>query len=203
MKLRAQIESHIADIQACKKCTGMVGPVITPRPVAAKVYLCGQAPGPHEGKLGRPFAWTAGKTLFQWFTQIGVDEETFRSQAYIGAVCRCFPGKTKHGGDRVPSRDEVELCSGWMVRELELLKPDLVIPVGKLAIERFLPAAPLTEIIGKQHRSGAFGHACDVIPLPHPSGASPWFKIEPGKSLLQQALQLLQKHPAWKALRTV
>src|SRR5262249_20085261 len=154
-------------------------------------YLCGQAPGPREGSFGRPFAWTAGKTLFQWLTSIGVDEETFRSRAFIGAVCRCFPGKNTTGGYRLPSREEVEACSGWMEREFALLQPELVIPVGKLAIERFLSPAPLTEIIGKQHRVTAFGHTCDAIPLPHPSGASPWFKIEPGKTLLRKALKLI------------
>ena len=197
MTLQQQIDQHRAELQACQKCPGMIGPVIAPVPVISKIYLCGQAPGPHEGKFGRPFAWTAGKTLFSWFAPLGVDEAGFRARVYIGAVCRCFPGKTNAGGDRVPSRDEIALCSDWMRREFTLLKPDLVLAVGKLAIERFLPAGPLTEIIGKQHRTEAFGHACDVIPLPHPSGASPWFKIEPGKTLLQQALKLVARHPAW------
>jgi uracil-DNA glycosylase len=179
----------------------MVGPVVTPRPVMAKVYLVGQAPGPHEGKLGQPFAWTAGKTLFRWFETIGVDEETFRSRAYIAAVCRCFPGKTKQGADRVPAPDEIEACSEWMQREVELMKPDLVIAVGRLAIERVLPPAPLAEIIGKKHRITIYKHDCDLIPLPHPSGASTWYKMEPGKTLLQKALRLLGRHPSWKTLR--
>src|SRR5437868_11546794 len=165
------ITSHLAEVKSCRKCPHMIGPVVTPRPVLTKVYLVGQAPGPHEGKLGQPFAWTAGKTLFRWFEQIGVDEETFRSRAFIGAVCRCFPGKTKQGADRVPGPEEVEACSGWMRREIELLEPDLVIPVGRLAIEQFLPAGPLADVIGKKHSASVFGHDCDLIPLPHPSGA--------------------------------
>ena len=194
------LEAHLAALKACNQCPRMAGPVVTPQPVLAKVYLVGQAPGPHEGRLGRPFAWTAGKTLFKWFEQIGVGEAAFRSRAYIGAVCRCFPGKTRKGGDRVPATDEIAACSGWMRREIELLRPELVIPVGRLAIERFLPAAPLTEIIGRKFRREIFGHACELIPLPHPSGASPWFKIEPGKSLLAKALRLLKRHPAWQRL---
>ena len=197
----SSIARHLEEVRSCTKCPEMIGPVVTPQPVLTKVYLCGQAPGPHEGSLGRPFAWTAGKTMFRWFESIGVDEETFRSRAFIGAVCRCFPGKTKQGGDRVPSREEVAACSGWMEREFALLKPELIIPVGRLAIERFLPPAPLTDIIGKLHRTSAFGHACDAIPLPHPSGASPWFKIEPGKTLLQQALKLIARHAAWGEIR--
>src|ERR1700756_3220141 len=112
------LEAHLAELRACRRCPGMVGPVITPRPLASEVSLVGQAPGPREGALGRPFAWTAGRRLFAWFASIGVDEEAFRSRAYIAAVCRCFPGKNSQGGDRVPSRLEVEACSGWMRREI-------------------------------------------------------------------------------------
>jgi uracil-DNA glycosylase len=179
----------------------MVGPVVTGRPVASKVYLVGQAPGPREGDFGRPFAWTAGKNLFRWFGSIGVDEETFRSRVYMAAVCRCFPGKAKSGGDRVPDEAEVTACSGWMKREVGLLRPDLILAVGRLAIERFLEPAPLADVIGKKHRATVFGHACDLIPLPHPSGASTWFKVEPGKTLLAEALALVEKHPAWRAVK--
>ena len=178
----------------------MVGPVVTPTPVLSKVYLVGQAPGPHEGKFGRPFAWTAGKTLFRWFEEIGVNEERFRTRAYIAAVCRCFPGKTKQGTDRVPSPEETQNCSEWMAREIDMLRPSLIIPVGRLAIEQFLKPAPLIELIGKKHAGDRFGHSCDLIPLPHPSGASTWFKMEPGKGLLKKALALLSQHPAWKSL---
>lgn len=181
----------------------MIGPVITPRPVASKVYLVGQAPGPREGDFGRPFAWTAGKQLFRWFEGLGVDEERFRSRAWIGAMCRCFPGKTTSGGDRVPSPAEVEACSRWMRREIDLLRPELVIPVGKLAISAVVPEAEsLVETVGKKLRREIYGCNCDVIPLPHPSGASTWFKMEPGRGLLAKALRLLGRHPAWAALRT-
>lgn len=196
------LERHLAEVRACTTCPGMVGPVITPRPVASRVYLVGQAPGPREGDLGRPFAWTAGRQLFKWFEGLGVDEERFRSRAYIAAVCRCFPGKTAQGGDRVPSPAEVEACSRWMRREIELLRPELVIPVGKLAIASILPETEaLAEVVGKRFRVSVFGHEADAIPLPHPSGASTWFKMEPGATLLGKALRRIGRHPAWKALR--
>lgn len=189
---------HQAKLKACRLCPAMVGPVITPGPVTSRIYLCGQAPGPHEGELGRPFAWTAGKTLFRWFERHGVDEETFRSKAYIGAVCRCFPGKTAAGGDRVPNAQEIGNCTKWMKAEFELLKPQLVIPVGKLAIELFLPGKKLVETVGTSFHQEIFGCDCDVIPLPHPSGASTWFKVEPGSTLLIKALNLLAEHKVWK-----
>jgi len=197
-----RLARHLDEVRACRRCPEMIGPVVTPRPVAARVYLVGQAPGPREGALGRPFAWTAGKQLFRWFEGIGVNEEHFRSRAWLAAVCRCFPGKTRQGGDRVPSPAEVASCSGWMQREIELLRPALVIPVGKLAIATLLPGSgALVEVVGRRFRRELHGHACDVIPLPHPSGASTWFKMEPGRALTEKALRLLSRHPAWRALR--
>lgn len=195
------LESHLSELKSCTRCPLMVGPVVTCGPVLSKVYLVGQAPGPREGKLERPFAWTAGKTLFRWFASIGVTEHQFRSYCYLAAVCRCFPGKTAQGADRVPTATEIENCSHWMKREVEILKPDLVIPAGRLAIEQLLGPAPLVETVGKRFRITFFGHPCDAIPLPHPSGASTWFKKEPGSTLLMQSLSLIEAHPAWQEIR--
>ncbi len=178
----------------------MIGPVVTHRPVLSKVYLIGQAPGPREGSFGRPFAWTAGKTLFRWFSTIGLDEEQFRSLAYMSAVCRCFPGKAAGGGDRVPNPTEIRNCTTWMQREFEILQPDLVIPVGKLAIEQSMGKCQLNDVIGRDFKKTMFDTQCDMIPLPHPSGASTWFKREPGISLLKDALVLISKHPSWQTL---
>lgn len=194
------IASHIAELKACQRCPGMVGPVVTHRPILSKVYLIGQAPGPREGAAGRPFAWTAGKTLFRWFSTIGLDEEQFRSLAYMSAVCRCFPGKASGGGDRVPGPLEIRNCSSWMEQEFRILQPDLVIPVGKLAIEQSMGKCQLADVIGVDFKETLFGVKCDVIPLPHPSGASTWFKREPGITLLQKALTLIGEHPSWQKL---
>jgi uracil-DNA glycosylase len=159
--------------------------------------LVGQAPGDKEPQLGRPFAWTAGKTLFKWLqSALGWTEEETRERIYFAAVCRCFPGKNRTGGDRVPAPDEIANCSDWLRREFALLRPQLVLPVGKLAIAQFLPEAPLTETIGKRYQITAHGLPIDAIPLPHPSGASPWHRIEPGVTLLNQALELIRRHPA-------
>lgn len=195
----ADIEKHLLRLKACAQCPAMIGPVVTPRAILSPVYLVGQAPGPREGEFGRPFAWTAGKNLFKWFSRLGVDEEQFRSHIYMSAVCRCFPGKTKQGGDRVPTPAEVKECARWMRDEVEMLHPQLIIPVGKLAIEQFLPGnRPLNDVIGQTFVVDAFGRPCDAIPLPHPSGASTWFHREPGKTLLGQALELIGQHPAWR-----
>jgi uracil-DNA glycosylase len=133
---------------------------------------------------------------------VGLDEEAFRSSVFIAAVCRCFPGKApsaggKAKGDRVPAPSEITACESWMRAELALLDPDLLLPVGRLAIGRFLPGAPLEAQVGRVHRVVVAGRERDVLPLPHPSGVSRWFRTEPGQSRLGEALALLAAHPAW------
>ncbi len=193
----AAIENHFAALRACARCPRMLKPVVVGRPVPSRVLLVGQAPGDKEPVLGRPFAWTAGKTLFKWFEgALGWTEEQTRDRIYFAAVCRCFPGKRPEGGDRVPSPDEIANCSIWLQREFALLKPQLVLAVGKLAIGQFLGERPLVDTIGKSFPITYHGQVADCIPLPHPSGASPWHRIEPGKTLLDRALKLVAKHPA-------
>ena len=181
----------------------MIGPVVHGPPVLGSVMLVGQAPGPREGSFGRPFAWTAGRTLFRWFEEaIGVGEETFRERVYMAAVARCFPGKSKGGGDRKPDAEEIGQCRSFLEREVAVLRPELVLAVGGLAITEVVPAlkgVKLNDLIGNVVRATWHGHETDVIPLPHPSGASPWHKIEPGKSLLKKALHAVERHPAVRA----
>ena len=193
------VKRHLARLSACTLCPRMHRPAVVGRPSASRVILIGQAPGDREPKLGRPFAWTAGKTLFKWFDEaLGWTENETRDRLYFAAVCRCFPGKKESGGDRVPDEDEIATCSRWLAAEFELLQPQLVLPVGKLAITQLLPAAPLNDLIGRSFRIDYRGHAADCIPLPHPSGASPWHRMEPGKTLLRQALARIAEHPAIK-----
>jgi uracil-DNA glycosylase len=197
--LEAAIRRHQAALLKCRRCPRMHKPVVVGRPVTSGIMLVGQAPGDKEPLLGRPFAWTAGKTLFKWFAgALGWSEEDSRSRIYFAAVCRCFPGKLPKGGDRVPDLEEIEACSHWLEREFRLLQPTLLIPVGKLAICRFLEPAPLQDLVGRSFRVSLAGREADCIPLPHPSGASPWHRMEPGKTLLARGLGLIAAHPAVK-----
>jgi uracil-DNA glycosylase len=172
------------------------GPPVHGPAVASRIFLLGQAPGPHEARIGRPFAWTAGKTLFRWLARAtGADEETARARIYIAAVVRCFPGKATGGGDRLPTPEECGRWRHFVAREIEILRPRLVIPVGRLAIQEVLGhAEPLAAVVGRELRTRFHGLSVDVIPLPHPSGASTWFKVEPGRTLLEDALRLIAAH---------
>ncbi len=198
------IEQHYRKLLSCQACPNMIGPVVSGAPVMAEILMIGQAPGDKEGAAGKPFAWTAGKTLFGWYASIGVTESTFRANAYIAAVCRCFPGKNPKGGDRVPDNTEIANCATHLRAEVDILRPTLVVPVGKLAITQVLPQVmQLTDVVGTQIRTSFYGHTMDVIALPHPSGASTWHRTEPGKSLLQTSLALLAAHPAWQRLQAI
>ena len=193
----ARVERHLAALRACRRCPRMHRPVVTGRPVASRIILVGQAPGDKEPRFGRPFAWTAGKTLFRWFGEaLGWTEDETRERIYFAAVCRCFPGKKTSGGDRVPDDDEITNCSEWLEREFELLRPQLVLPVGKLAITQFLGERPLVETVGEKFHVIWRRHEVEIVPLPHPSGASPWHRMEPGKTLLRRALAFVAAHPA-------
>src|SRR3954470_11730277 len=108
----SEIQLHLNRVKACRLCPKMHPPPVTGRAVASRILLVGQAPGDKEPVLGRPFAWTAGKTLFKWFQEgVGWSEDQTRDRIYFAAVCRCFPGKRLIGGDRVPNDDEIANCS--------------------------------------------------------------------------------------------
>jgi uracil-DNA glycosylase len=196
------LNQHVARLLQCRRCPRMLPPPVSGGPILSKVILVGQAPGVREPVLGKPFAWTAGRTLFGWFDEFcHLNEVEVRSQIYFAAVCRCFPGKTAAGGDRVPAPDEIRNCSTWMNDEIDLLQPELVIPVGKLAIAQFLAFEKLDEVVGRSFPLHRNRRTFDLIPLPHPSGASPWHRMPPGLGLLGKAMRRIARHPAMKNFR--
>ena len=154
--------------------------------------LVGQAPGKVESEGGVPFSGRAGRTLFRWLERAGVDEATAREKIYIAAVTRCYPGAHPSGrGDRVPTRDEQSSCADWLESELRIIRPTLLIPVGRLAIERFLPRLPLNELIGTRRIVQHAGGQSIAIPLPHPSGASSWVHEAGNRILVDRAIELI------------
>ena len=192
-KTLALAEHRIA-LGACQRCAlgGTIRPVVS-QALNPRAMLVGQAPGQVESAGGVPFSGRAGKTLFRWLAQAGLDEESAREIIYISAVTRCYPGPHPSGrGDRVPNRREQSSCADWLESELQIVKPAVLIPVGRLAIERFLPDIPLSELIGTSHTIRHVGGKSLVIPLPHPSGASSWIHQVGNKALLERAIDLIR-----------
>ena len=196
------LSRHVAALRKCRRCPLMKSTPVSGGAVLSDVMIIGQAPGPREPTLKRPFAHTAGQTLFRWFEKFcQMNEVAVRSKIYFAAVCRCFPGKASGGTDRVPAPNEIRNCAPWMNEEIKILKPRLIIPVGRLAISQFIECRKLEQVIGRKFRRRRANHVFDLIPLPHPSGASPWHKIPPGKQLLEKAMRKIARHRAIIDLR--
>jgi len=188
-----QLSRHCGALGACRRCGhgDEVLPIVS-RARNPRVMLVGQAPGKVEAAGGKAFAGRAGATLFRWLARTGLDEASARERIYIAAVTRCYPGPSPSGrGDRVPSPAEQANCESWLEDELRIVRPRLLIPVGRLAIERFLPRLPLEELIGREHSVRHVAGESVAIPLPHPSGASSWIHQGNHPQLLARALELL------------
>jgi uracil-DNA glycosylase len=179
-----------ADMAGCRLCLD-AGHYIFPRAIVsgeigARMMTIGQAPGITEKEAGRPFNAGSGTRLFQWLGQAGIDEDWFRRTQYMTSVTKCFPGRAASGsGDRVPSREEQAFCRPYLDDEIRLVDPDLIIPIGKLAIELFVPKKTrLVDLIGTEiEQDGRV-----IIPLPHPSGASRWPQLPENRALIDLAI---------------
>lgn len=190
-KARALAHHRLA-LGACQRCALAARPVIS-QAANPRAMLVGQAPGKVEAEGGVPFSGRAGQTLFRWLARAGIDEATAREIIYISAVTRCYPGPHPSGrGDRVPNRREQASCADWLETELRIVQPEVLIPVGRLAIERFLPDIPLSELIGTRRTVEHAGGGSVVIPLPHPSGASSWIHESGNEVLLEKAIDLIR-----------
>ncbi|HMK07533.1 MAG TPA: uracil-DNA glycosylase family protein [Anaerolineales bacterium] len=192
---RASLQRLHRRMRRCRRCLelgcSIVPPAIFTGGIAARIMVVGQAPGGREVEAGRPFHAQSGRRLFQWLAQAGFEEDTFRRTQYMTSVTKCFPGKAAAGGgDRRPTRIEVEACLPYLAEQLALIRPALVIPVGTLAIEAFFADRPALEVvIGTQREID--GRV--VIPLPHPSGASRWHQIPANRKRISRALRLIEK----------
>jgi uracil-DNA glycosylase family 4 len=170
-----------------------------------RIMLVGQAPGPVEQDQSRPFAGRSGRQLMRWLIRAGfTDEDDVRARIYMTAMTTCFPGRRPDGaGDRRPSAAEVALCTPWLDGVLALLRPRVIIPIGALALERFLPGQRLDDVIGAAFtESGArISSPSDatpiLVPLPHPSGQSRWLNDPVRIALLDQALVRLHEMVDW------
>jgi uracil-DNA glycosylase len=179
------LEEHRDLVRACSRCfpSGGNAPVVDV-PKRTGILLVGQAPGTTEVTTRLPFTGPAGKRLMGWFERAGLSRE----EVYLSALCRCFPGKAKGGGDLAPSRAMIRNCRPHLLREVELLRPEVLVPVGALAIQELLGITRLSDAVGETiKRDGLL-----YLPLPHPSGASTWLNAPENKERLARALTALK-----------
>ena len=178
------------DLRQCRACVEAGYPLeswpVLNDYLGQRAYMYGQAPGVVEGQERRPWRGRAGKTLRRW---LELDEAEFYGAFYCASVTRCYPGRAPSGrGDRTPTPTEQELCSFWRDWELRLLRPQLIVPVGGLAIRHLLGLSGLADCVGRRYElDGAV-----VIPLPHPSGASSWLNAPANRELTASAAGLVR-----------
>ncbi len=179
-------------MRACRRCLEAgfsVEPgAVVAGPVSARVMVVGQAPGVTESDTGRPFNGASGQRLFEWLAVSGWDEATFRTEQYMTAITKCYPGKSTNGkGDRVPTRSEQALCAPFLQRELELVQPEVIVPVGSLAVQHFLGRVRLTDVVGNVAKEDGRR----IVPLPHPSGVNIWLNRPANQRRVAKALDRL------------
>ena len=149
--------------------------------------IIGQAPGAVELTTGVPFSGRAGAEIRRWLARAGIDEHHL---PYRTSITKCFPGKAKSGeGDRKPSPPEIANCALWLVQELALMRPRVLLLVGQLAIARFWGRVALQEAVGTSRREGDRV----LIPFPHPSGASRWLNRPDHRAQLDRAIGILRR----------
>jgi uracil-DNA glycosylase len=182
-------------MKACRQCLEAgfsVSPgAVFSGPASAYLMIVGQAPGASECETGRPFNGSSGQRLFDWLAGAGWDESAFRSAHYITAMTKCYPGKAPNGkGDRAPTRGEQKLCAPFLAQELALVRPEIIIPVGSLAVRRFLGQVRLADVVGSVAED-AEGRL--IVPLPHPSGVNLWLNRLQNQERVARALEHLRR----------
>ena len=182
------------EIAVCQKCV-VAGYLARADTVGAtrgrigdRVMVVGQAPGHLSVERAMPFAGPGGVSLDRWLQQAGFASGALHREVYLSALTRCDPGKNPRGtGDRKPSSPELALCRPYLLRELDLVRPQVILPVGGMAIAAFLGPRHLEDAIGESFaRNGVL-----LIPLPHPSGVSRWLNDAAHQRLLARALERL------------
>jgi uracil-DNA glycosylase len=142
---------------------------------------------------GRPFGRTH---LYRWFDSVGISEEVIAQFFYFTALANYFPGSAGRS-HRVPSPEEIVSERPRLIKEINEVQPEIIIPVGKLSIQEFLGIenVKLDQVIGNKFQRdplNTLGHEIPIIPFPHPSGASSWYYQPENQQLLKNALQLLR-----------
>jgi uracil-DNA glycosylase family 4 len=151
-------------IRGCTRCSELVRyrtqAVPGVGPADARVVFIGEAPGRWEDEKGEPFVGDAGAYLTELLEKIGLD----RSQVYITNVVKCRPPDNRN-----PKTPEMENCSAFLERQLSLIKPDLVVLLGRVALERFFPKEKITDAAAQPRRRRIGEREVVILPMLHPA----------------------------------
>jgi DNA polymerase len=123
----------------------------------ADLMFIGEGPGFHEDKQGEPFVGAAGQLLNRMLGEIGLA----RDQVYIANIVKCRPP-----GNRDPRPDEIEACTPWLVEQISLIQPSVIVTLGNFATKFVLQTQTgITRLRGRVHA----WHGRTVVPTFHPA----------------------------------
>jgi uracil-DNA glycosylase family 4 len=148
-------------VRACEKCQLSQSRTLAvpgEGPEDARILFIGEAPGFHEDRQGRPFVGAAGQYLNELLAKIGLRRE----EVYIANVIKCRPP-----GNRDPLPDEIATCRAYLDRQIDLIRPRLVVTLGRFSMERYFPGASISRIHGQPKRVGSIIY----YPMFHPAAA--------------------------------
>lgn len=134
-------------------------PVLGEGNAHAEIMFIGEAPGEQEDRQGRPFVGPAGKFLDELLASIGLQ----RADVYISNVVKFRPP-----GNRDPTPEEKEACLPWLKAEIALIRPQVLVPLGRHALTQFFPQMSISAAHGKPQR---LTDAIFVFPIYHPAAA--------------------------------
>jgi uracil-DNA glycosylase family 4 len=154
----AELNNQVKICTSCKLAESRTNAVPGEGPDDARILFIGEAPGFHEDRQGRPFVGAAGQYLNELLEKAGLKRE----QVYITNVIKCRPP-----GNRDPQPDEVGACRGYLDRQIDLIRPRLVITLGRFSMERYFPGASISRIHGQAKRVGSVIY----YPVFHPAAA--------------------------------
>ncbi|MSP12859.1 MAG: uracil-DNA glycosylase [Chloroflexi bacterium] len=127
-------------------------------PSDARILFVGEGPGFHEDQQGRPFIGAAGQFLNELLGTIGVRRE----EVYITNVVKCRPP-----GNRDPLPDEIQACHPYLERQIALIKPQVIVTLGRFSMEQFIPGAKISRVHGQAFKQGNLV----IFPCFHPAAA--------------------------------
>lgn len=142
-------------------------------PNTAKAVLIGEAPGDNEDKTGIPFVGRAGKLLNEFLEKAGISRE---EDLYIINTVKCRPPQ-----NRVPSNDEKKQCEYYLLKQIEIINPKIMIFCGATALKSFYPIkTPISKIRGEVLELEINGSIRKCIPIFHPSYLLRYHSVEQG-----------------------
>ena len=131
------------EIERCQDCElGKHRTKVVPGegPEKTSILFIGEAPGWHEDQQGRPFVGPAGKYLEELLASINLRRE----QVYIANVIKCRPP-----GNRDPLPGEIQACSKWLTRQIEIIHPKMIITLGRYSMAKYFPNQSISQAHGK------------------------------------------------------